>query len=50
MKRAATALALIVLGAVLLVMLLQGETIDANTDLIGSGGGTGHGIAEFPAG
>jgi hypothetical protein len=46
----AVVLALIVLGSVLLVMLLQGETIDANTELIGLGGGTGHGIAEFPAG
>ena len=45
----AVVLALIVLGSVLLVMLLQGKTIDANTDLIGFGGGTGHGIAEFPA-
>jgi hypothetical protein len=33
----AVVLALIVLGAVLLVMLMRGETIDAGTDLIGSG-------------
>jgi hypothetical protein len=33
----AVVLALIVLGTVLLVMLLRGETIDGNTDLIGSG-------------
>ena len=34
---AAVIVALIVLGTVLLVMLLRGETIDADTDLIGSG-------------
>jgi hypothetical protein len=34
----AVVLALIVLGTVLLIMLLRGETIDGNTDLIGSGG------------
>ena len=39
----AVVLALIVLGSVLLVMLWQGETIDANTDLIGSGGAPGTG-------
>jgi hypothetical protein len=33
----AVVLALIVLGAMLLVMLLRGETIDGDTDLIGSG-------------
>ncbi len=33
----AVVLALILLGTALLVMLLGGETIDANTDLIGSG-------------
>src|SRR5688572_14491277 len=33
----AVVLALIVLGAVLLVMLMRGETIDADTELIGSG-------------
>jgi hypothetical protein len=33
----AVVLALIVLGTVLLVMLLRGETIDGDTDLIGSG-------------
>jgi hypothetical protein len=32
---AAVALALAVLGAVLLVMLLRGETIDGDTDLVG---------------
>jgi hypothetical protein len=34
---AAVALALLVLGVVLLVMLLRGETIDGDTDLVGSG-------------
>ncbi len=34
---AAVVLALIVLGSVLLVMLMRGETIDGDTDLIGSG-------------
>ena len=34
---AAVVLALIVLGTVLLVMLMRGETIDADTKLIGSG-------------
>ena len=34
---AAVVLALIVLGTVLLVMLMRGETIDADTELIGSG-------------
>ena len=33
----AVVVALIVLGTVLLVMLMRGETIDGNTDLIGSG-------------
>ena len=33
----AVVVALIVLGAVLLVMLMRGETIDGDTDLIGSG-------------
>lgn len=33
----AVVLALIVLGSVLLVMLMRGETIDGNTELIGSG-------------
>ena len=33
----AVILALVVLGTVLLVMLLRGETIDADTELIGSG-------------
>lgn len=37
----AVVLALIVLGSVLLVMLLRGETIDADTDLIGSVRGPG---------
>ncbi|MFP5370171.1 MAG: hypothetical protein ACLGI3_05410 [Actinomycetes bacterium] len=34
----AVVLALMVMGIVLLVMLLRGETIDADTDLIGAGG------------
>ena len=43
-------LALIVLGSVLLIMLLGGETIDGSTELIGSGAGSGHGVADsFPA-
>ena len=47
----AVVLALIILGSVLLVMLLRGETIDGDTDLIGSGGGSGHGLAHpFPTG
>ena len=36
----AVVLALLVLGAVLLVMLWRGETIDGNVDLIGWSGGT----------
>jgi hypothetical protein len=35
---AAVVLTLLVLGVVLLVMLLRGETIDGETDLVGSGG------------
>ena len=38
---AAVVLALLVLGAVLLVMLLRGATIDGGIDLIGSGGPRG---------
>ena len=41
----AVILALIVMGIVLLVMLLQGETIDADTDLVGSGGSPSRGVA-----
>ena len=39
----AVVLALVVLGTALLVMLLGGETIDGDTELIGSGG---HGALE----
>jgi hypothetical protein len=47
----AVVLALIVLGTVLLVMLMRGETIDGNTDLIGSGRGSAIGMAgSFPVG
>ena len=42
----AVVLALIVLGSVLLVMLLRGETIDGNTELIGSGVGARYGVAD----
>jgi hypothetical protein len=41
----ALVLVLIVLGSLLLVMLLRGETIAGDADLIGSGGGTGHAVA-----
>jgi hypothetical protein len=41
----AVVLALIVLGTLLLVMLLRGETIDADTDLIGAGLHLAPGIA-----
>lgn len=46
----AVVLALIALGAMLAVMLLRGATIDADTDLIGSGGGVpGTGLVVPPA-
>lgn len=41
---AAVVLALIVMGIVLLVMLLRGETVDADTDLIGSGTSPSRGV------
>ena len=42
---AAVALALLVLGAVLLVMLLRGETVDGDVDLVGSAGAVAAGVA-----
>jgi hypothetical protein len=41
----AVVLALIVLGTVLLVMLLRGETIDGDTDLLGAGSSRPLGVA-----
>jgi hypothetical protein len=43
-------LALLVLGAVLLVMMLRGGTIDGNADLIGSGFPVTAGVAPSAAG
>jgi hypothetical protein len=45
----AVVLALVVLGTVLLVMLLRGETIDGDTDLIGAGRSSALAIASVAA-
>ncbi|TQN43833.1 hypothetical protein FHU33_3301 [Blastococcus colisei] len=47
---AAVVLALLVLGAVLLVMMLRGATIDADTDLVGAGSRPASGVTASLAG